>query len=54
MHVSGEMIGIGLGVLGVILTIYYGAKGAAKKRSQRQKVGSNSKAVQSGRDTNFT
>lgn len=53
MQLSGEDVGIGLGALGIVLTIYFGLRAVSKKRSQRQKVGENSTAIQSGRDTNI-
>ena len=55
MGLSGETWGIILGVVGLVLTIYFGVKAAtyfrSKRVSQNQKVGSNSISIQSGRDT---
>jgi hypothetical protein len=53
MQISGEEVGIGLAVIGVLLTIYFGVREASKKLSLRQKVGKNSVAIQSGRDTSI-
>ena len=46
-----ELIGIALGVIGIILTIYFGIKTLSTK--QFQKTGKNSVNIQSGRDTNL-
>lgn len=51
MTLSGVDWGIALGVLGVILTIYFGLKAVKSSRTQNQTVRGGSTAVQSGRDT---
>lgn len=55
MHISAEVWGIILSVVGIALSIYFGMKGVAFLRSKRvtqhQKTGDNSVSIQSGRDT---
>lgn len=55
MGISNEIWGIILSVIGIILAVYFGFKTAtyvkSKRLTQNQKVGSNSNAIQSGRDT---
>ena len=51
MGLSGVDWGIIVGVLGLLLTIYFGFKGRFKARSQKQTTSGNSVAIQSGRDT---
>ena len=51
MGLSGVDWGIVIGVLGLMLTIYFGFKGRLKARSQKQTASGSSVAIQSGRDT---
>ena len=44
-----ELLGIGLGVLGLILSVYFGMKAIGNRQSQR--TGKGSIGIQSGRDT---
>lgn len=48
---SGTEWGLLLGVVGLVLTIFFGLR-AVKSRSQRQRTGDSSVSIQSGRDTN--
>jgi hypothetical protein len=50
---DAELLGIALGVIGIALTVYYGAKALTSASNQKQKGGSNSINIQSGRDTNI-
>lgn len=46
-----EIAGIVLGVIGILLTIYFGFK--ARSAKQNQNSGKSSVNIQSGRDTNI-